>query len=235
MKASVLIIEDIREMADLIKLYLEKEGIETEIRESAEESIELLATRPFDLLVLDLNLPGMDGFQFLQWFRKDHDTPVIIVSARDEDEDIVMGLGIGADEFVTKPFSPKVLAARVRALLRRSVGMQTRKVVRFGGYSLDLESRLLKKGEERISLSEKEFEVLAFLISSPGKPFTPEAIYEAVWKLRYGDFTGVAVYIQRIRKKIEDDPSAPCFIETVHGMGYRFNADRLDALKGIGP
>ena len=138
MKARVLIIEDEPELADLIKLYLSADGIDSEAAPSAEDGTERLARSAFDLIVLDLNLPGMDGFEFLQEIRPKSTVPVIIVSAREADEDVIMGLGIGADEFVTKPFAPRVLVARIRALLRRSRAKE-RRIVAFGPYLLDVD------------------------------------------------------------------------------------------------
>lgn len=225
MKAKILIIEDVAELAELIALYLGKEGMESVKAETAEIALELLKTWTPDLVILDINLPGMDGFEFLGRFRKGHATPVLIVSARNADEDIIAGLGYGADEFVTKPFSPRVLVARVRALIRRaqdSRESEGESHVDFGPYTLLTNSCILKKGSERISLSAKEYEVLAYLASNPDKPLAPETIYSGVWKNAYGDITAVAVYIQRLRKKIEEDPSNPRYIETVFGMGYRF-------------
>jgi DNA-binding response OmpR family regulator len=225
MKARVVIIEDIKEMSDLIAMYLSREGLDISAFETAEAALADLEQRPCDLLILDLNLPGMDGFEFLHNYRRSSENvPIIIVSARNADEDIITGLGYGADEYVTKPFSPKVLAARVRAILRRKRGeSQPGKVFTFGPYSFDRESCILKKNNERLALSTKEFGVLAFLISVAGKPQSPEKIYGAVWGNSYGDLTTVAVYIQRLRKKIEEDPANPEYLETVHGMGYRFN------------
>ena len=218
-------------MGELIRLYLDKEGAETVLSETAEQGLEAFRASTFDLIVLDINLPGIDGFEFLQRLRRESSVPVVIVSARDADEDMILGLGIGADEFVTKPFSPKVLTARVRAILRRvsDIKSSSPDVVRFGAYTLDLEGYLLKKGKDKIPLSTKEFEVLSFLVTHPGKALNPETIYAGVWKNRYGDVTAVGVYIQRIRKKIETDPANPLFIETVHGMGYRFNAEAAPA------
>ena len=229
MKAKILIIEDVKEMGELIGLYLGKEGAETVLCETAEDGLVAFKSGGFDLIVLDINLPGMDGFEFLQHIRKQSTVPVLIVSARDTDEDMILGLGIGADEFVTKPFSPKVLAARVRAVLRRvsdtrPAGQNT---VRFADFTLDLDGRLLKKDKDRIALSSKEFEVLSFLALHPGKAMSPDTIYAEVWKNQYGDITAVGVYIQRLRKKLENDPGNPCLIETVHGMGYRFNAEAI--------
>jgi DNA-binding response OmpR family regulator len=227
MKANILIIEDVREMGELIRLYLEKEGAQTRLCESAEQGMAALAAESFDLLILDLNLPGIDGFQFLQRLRKDSEVPVIIVSARDADEDVILGLGIGADEFVTKPFSPKVLVARVRAMLRRATeaGRMSTRTIRFGAFTLDLDACLLKRDARRVPLSSREFEVLACLATHAGKALRPQTIYAEVWKNEYGDVTAVGVYVQRLRRKIEEDPAQPRIIETIPGMGYRFNRE----------
>jgi len=217
-------------MAELVRLYLQKEGMDASICENGEEALAEFARERFDLVVLDINLPGMDGFEFLQRLRKSSTVPVMIVSARDADEDMILGLGIGADEFVTKPFSPKVLVARVRAMLRRTTDLKASpNSVRFGDFLLDVDGYLLKKGGEKVPLSSKEFEVLAYLATHPGKAVTPDTIYADVWRNQFGDVTAVAVYVQRLRKKIEKDPSSPVFIETVHGMGYRFNAEAIHA------
>ena len=230
MQARVLIIEDVKEMADLIRLYLQKEGMEVTLCETGEEGLEVFARERYDLVVLDINLPGIDGFEFLQRLRKASAVPVVIVSARDADEDMILGLGIGADEFVAKPFSPKVLVARVRAMLRRATDLKASpNSIRFGEFALDIDGYLLKKGGEKVPLSSKEFEVLAYLVTHAGKAMTPDTIYSEVWKNRFGDITAVAVYVQRLRRKIEENPSAPVFIETVHGMGYRFNAEAVHA------
>ncbi len=228
MKASVVIIEDIKEMSDLIQLYVKREGMDTAVFDNAEDALVYLKDNTPDLILLDINLPGMDGFEFLNIYHKQSDCPVLIVSARDSDEDIIMALGYGADEFVTKPFSPKVLMARIRALLRRKQSGSSgssKNIIQFGPYTLNTESCLLKKGDERIHLSAKEFDILLYLINSKGKTSTPEEIYRKVWGSEFGDLTAVAVYVQRLRKKLESDPAAPHFIETVHGMGYRFIQD----------
>ena len=228
MKASVVIIEDIKEMSDLIQLYLKREGMDTAVFDNAEDALVYLKDNTPDLILLDINLPGMDGFEFLNIYHKQSDCPVLIVSARDSDEDIIMALGYGADEFVTKPFSPKVLMARIRALLRRKQSGSSgssKNIIQFGPYTLNTESCLLKKGDERIHLSAKEFDILLYLINTKGKTSTPEEIYRKVWGSEFGDLTAVAVYVQRLRKKLEADPAVPHFIETVHGMGYRFVPD----------
>lgn len=222
MKGSVLIVEDEVELAELIQMYLMKDGIDAHLSSDAETALSLLDGATYDLIVLDINLPGMDGFEFLQTIRTRIDVPVIIVSAREADEDIIMGLGAGADEFVTKPFTPRVLVARIRALLRRA-RRETRHDISFGPYSIDLEGYLLRKGDTRIALSSKEFEVLRHLIRNAGRAMTPHEIYKEVWENEYGDSTSVAVYIRRIRQKIEEDPRTPVYVQTIHGKGYRFN------------
>ena len=231
-----MVIEDVKELADLVTLYLSKEGFEVRAAESAEEAFAVMEAWKPELVILDINLPGMDGFEFLQKFRRSSETPVLIVSARDSDEDQISGLGIGADEYITKPFSPKVLVARVRALFRRfrTFGAQDSEknqenLFRFGPFVLDYDAYLLKKDGERVPLSAKEYGCLSFLTEHAGKAMNVESIYNGVWKNTYGDLTTVAVYIQRLRKKIEDDPATPVYIETVHGMGYRFNIPVVNA------
>ena len=228
MKATVLIVEDEVEIAELIKLYLAKEGIDSIHTESAEDGIAVCKEKNIDLVVLDINLPGMDGFEFLIDFRKKKNIPVIIVSARDADEDMILGLGIGADDFVRKPFSPKLLVARIRANLRRHLdtGYQTRRVQKFGPFSLDSDGYYLEKEGERITMATRELEVLCLLVDNAGSCLSPEQIYHDVWKNDYGDITTVAVHIQRIRKKIGDAKEHK-YIATVHGQGYRFNPDVL--------
>jgi len=235
MQGNILVVEDVKELADLVTLYLSREGFEVRVAQSAEEAFNILEGWAPDLVILDINLPGMDGFEFLQKLRRCddsglRDTPVLIVSARNSDEDQISGLGIGADEYITKPFSPKVLVARVRALFRRlrtynqqDSEKSQENLFRFGPFALDYDACVLKKNSERIALSAKEYGCLAWLTEHSGKAMNVESIYNGVWKNSYGDLTTVAVYIQRLRKKLEEDPSDPVYIETVHGMGYRFN------------
>jgi len=239
MKAKVLIIEDVAELSDLVALYLSKEGMEIRQAESGEAALAIIDGQNGqgyapDIIILDINLPGMDGFEFLNRYRKTGASPVLIVSARDADEDIIAGLGYGADEFVTKPFSPRVLVARVRAMLRRNQDASLPKgpsTVVFGRFTLDGEACILRREGERIALSAKEFAVLMFMVTHAGKPLGPETIYQSVWNTAYGDMTAVAVYIQRLRRKLEDDPAEPRYIETVYGMGYRFVLDPDKATK----
>lgn len=227
MRGNILVIEDEKEIAELISLYLENEGITTFHAESGEEGLIIIDKENIDLVILDINLPGIDGFETLQKIRVSHSTPVIIVSARTDDADYIMGFGIGADDFVSKPFSPKVLTARVRAHLRRiDINRSTKKnVIKFGNCSLDMESYTLKKNGKIVNLSPKEIEIVILLAKKPGIKQSQEAIYEEVWGSGYGDISTVSVHIRRIRKKIEDDPKNPEYIKTSHGFGYYFQKD----------
>ena len=226
MNARVLIVEDERELAELVQMYLQSDGVDAVIAGSAEQGSALLDSSEFDLIILDINLPGMDGFDFVQKLRRTRATPVIIVSAREADEDIVMGLGMGADEFVTKPFAPKVLVARIRALLRRVRDGST-SMVRFGPFQLDVNGYSLTRDGERVVLSSKEFEVLRHLVLHPGHAMSPHQIYSDVWQNEFGDISSVAVYVRRIRQKIEADPRRPLYVQTIHGSGYRFNPELI--------
>ena len=229
-KPLIYLIEDEESISKLICLYLTKENLDVKAFINAEDALTELNNNILpEMIILDLNLPGMGGFEFLKLFREkfNSDIPVMIVSARDADEDIINGLNIGADEFVTKPFSPSVLVARVKANLRRRsiAASKMEDSVNFGSYSLLLNSCVLKKGSQKVPLSVKEYEVLEYLITHAGEILSPEKIYNDVWKFQYGDITAVAVYIQRLRKKLSDDNLE--FIKTEFGKGYIFNKDYI--------
>ena len=232
MEPVVFVIEDEESISKLVCMYLEKSEIKAEPFYNAEDAFEKLnsGVTP-DLLILDLNLPGMSGFDFLKKFREMFKAtiPVMIVSARDADEDIISGLEYGADEFVTKPFSPGVLVARVQAHLRRKdlVTGSGEDSINFGEYTLLLNSCVLKKGNDKIPLSTKEYNVLEYLVKNAGTIISPEKIFNDVWKVQYGDITAVAVYVQRLRKKLEIDPSNAKYIKTEFGKGYIFNKDLI--------
>mgnify|MGYP002624350309 CR=1 FL=1 len=228
MSANILVVEDVPEMAELVSMYLEKDGMTVKKVESAEEALSEIEKSLPDLVLLDLNLPGMSGFDFLKKFRTEYKPtiPIMIVSARDSDEDIIDALGLGADEFVTKPFSPRVLVAKVNASLRRNseVSAAAEDFFAFGPYKLLLNSCVLKKGVEKIQLSAREYKVLEFMTKHKDEPLTPEKIYANVWKNAFGDTTAVAVYIQRLRKKIEEEPANPKYLKTIFGLGYQFSS-----------
>ncbi len=228
MKTDVLVIEDDNDLAKLIGMYLERENMGFALVGSGEEALKKLEGAVFDIIVLDINLPGINGFEFLNILRRDNKVPVIIVSAREGDADIVLGLGLGADEFLSKPISPRVLIAKIQALLRRERDSQRERLILFDDFTLDADAYLLMKNGVRVALSAKEFDILAFLVKANGKAFSAKEVYENVWGQVYGDLSIVGVYIQRIRKKLGENPNNPQYIETVHGKGYRFNSERLD-------
>lgn len=229
----IYIIEDEESISKLISLYITKEKMDSKAFFNAEDALkELKDGKQPNLIILDLNLPGMSGFDFLEELKniyKKEIPSVMILSARDSDEDIIKGLGYGADEFVTKPFSPGVLMARIKANLRRqSFALEKMEdYIQFGNYTLLLGSCVLKKNGQKISLSSKEYEVLEFLVKNAGQVISPERIYQNVWKVEYGDITAVAVYIQRLRKKIEENPSDCKYIKTDFGKGYIFSDDAV--------
>lgn len=230
-KPQIMIIEDEEAISLLEQKYLAKAEIDSRTYVTAEAALEDLAGGFVpNLVLLDLNLPGVSGFEFLKIFREKYDNniPVMILSARDADEDIIEGLGFGADDFVTKPFSPRVLVARVEASLRRSAAStHGEETLKFGDYTVLLNSCVLKKGTVKIPLSTKEYEVLEYLLRNRGKTLSPEVIYSDVWKNKFGDITAVAVYVQRLRKKIEKDIANPEFLLTVYGQGYCFDESKV--------
>ena len=234
-KPYIYVIEDEEAISKLICMYLAKDNMETKAFFNAEDALEeIQKDKKTDLIILDLNLPGMSGFDFLEELKKlygEKIPDVMILSARDADEDIINGLGFGADEFITKPFSPGVLVARVKANLRRQLSAEVRaeENIQFADFTLLLNSCVLKKGNSKIPLSTKEYEVLEFLVKHAGQVVSPEFIYKSVWKVEFGDITAVAVYIQRLRKKLETEDSSLEFIKTEFGKGYIFNKELLKA------
>lgn len=233
MQARVLIIEDEEDIARLITIYLKREGIESDWCETGEEGLAKFSDNQYDLLVLDINLPGIDGFEVLQKIRKDKDIPVLILSARREDADMLIGFGGGADDYVTKPFSPGVLTARIRAHLNRISSAKynrenTLSLIRFGDLIFDPAHFSLKKDDERIDLSKREMDLLLFLTRNKGRVFSKEKIYKEVWGNEYGDISTVTVHMQRLRKKIEINPADPIHLKTKYGFGYYLSTEDAD-------
>ena len=225
MQGKVLVVEDDRAISDLLRLYLEKEGVEVTVTDTAEAALPAIEEAEFDLLLLDVNLPGRDGFELLADLRRRHDLPVLVLTARDAEEDRIFAFGVGADDYVTKPFSPKVLAARVRAHLRRrrASAEPAAADLRFGPLAIDPNAYLATLDGRRLNLARREFELLAMLAASPRQVFTAEQIYDRVWGNRFGDLSTVTVHVQRVRKKL--GPAGDRWVQTVRGVGYRFNPD----------
>ena len=217
----ILIIEDDRAIARIEKDYLEAGGFRVTVAEDGESGCREALRAPFDLILLDVMLPGMDGFSVLQTLRQKMDVPILLVTARTEDVDKIRGLGLGADDYIEKPFSPGVLVARIRANLaqyaRLKQGSQGQ-VLFAGALRLELRSRRVFVGEQQVELKNKEYELLAFFMRNPGMVFDRETLYERVWGLEaLGDNATVAVHINRLRDKLGEG-----YIQTVRGAGYRF-------------
>lgn len=225
-KEKILIIEDAPEMAGLIASYVKNSGMQPLVFSSAEDALANIPAKGPAAVLLDLTLPGISGMEFLKRFRAEYKStiPVIIVSARDTDDEIIDALNTGADEFVTKPFSPRVLIARLEANMRRlkQTEAAAEESVQFGEYTVLENSSVLKRGSIKVRLSSREFDVLDYLVHHANQNLSPEKIFSEVWKVEFGDVSAVAVYIQRLRKKIEKDPKRPKYIKTVFRYGYRF-------------
>ena len=227
MNARILIVEDEKDIADVLIMYLRREMVDPVWVETGEEALEELGNGDFDLIILDLNLPGIDGYETLRLIRQKNRVPVIIVSAREEDADMILGFGVGADDYVVKPFSPGVLIARIRAHLRRvsESAADRNEILSFGNWILDRTRLILTRNGQKTNLSPREMDLLVFLSQNEGVAFSQEKLYEEIWGNSYGDQSTVSVHIQRLRKKLEDDFSDPRFIRTRYGFGYYFQGD----------
>lgn len=223
---SILIIEDEERIAHWVKSYFENAGFRTVVSHNGLDGLQLAQSEHFDLIILDLMLPGMDGMQICRTLRKYSAVPIIILTARDAEKERIAGLDYGADDYVTKPFSPGELLARARAVLRRtqptsaSFGTQT---LRYGEISLNLEAHQCKIGEQVVELSLTQFRLLQIMLSEPGKVFSRKKLLDLTFE---GDNSGfertIDVHIRRLRSRIEPNPDEPKYILTVFGVGYKF-------------
>jgi DNA-binding response OmpR family regulator len=224
--ARVLIIEDDPNVAEVVARYLEREGYHVEIAVDGAAGLRCALAEPPDLVVLDLMLPSMGGLEVCRRLREAVPVPVIMLTARGEEADRITGLELGADDYVAKPFSPRELTARVRAVLRRATGPLAAQpeptVLRAGDLELDVVVHEARLGGELVDLTVKEFDLLAHLMRHPRRAFRREELLEQVWGFAYGDTSTVTVHVRRLREKIEADPSAPRHVCTVWGVGYRF-------------
>ena len=219
----MLVVDDEPIVRDVVVRYLQREGYETLEAGDGLRAQELLSRHEPSLVVLDLMLPGMDGLELCRWIRARSDLPVIMLTARAEEADRIVGLELGADDYVTKPFSPRELAARVRTVLRRSsLSAGTAERITHGDLDLDAASREVTKAGRLLRLTAREFDLLWFLASHPRRVFSREQLMDRVWGYEPAFDTGtVTVHVRRLREKIEDDPSKPRHLETVWGVGYR--------------
>lgn len=226
-KGLILIVDDDEHLTGIIQSYLERDGFLVKTYRNGKEALQSSKQHIPDLIILDIMMPEMNGFQFLETFRKTSRTPVVFLSARNGEEDQIKGFDLGADDYVTKPFHPQTLVARVHAILRRARENQQPDQpsrLEMGRFTLDHEKHLVFLDQELIKLTPTEFNLLATLMSNPGKAFTRLDLLEEIQGLRYvGYERTIDIHIKNLRSKIEEDPHHPHFIETIYGIGYRFN------------
>jgi len=226
--SKVLIVEDEESIAEIEKDYLELSGFSVVIEKDGTLGLAKALGEEFDIIILDLMLPGSDGFEICKRVREVKNTPIILVSAKKEDIDKIRGLGLGADDYITKPFSPSELVARVKAHLARyarlvSTAKSDNEIVEIRGIKVDKTARrVFVNGEERV-FTTKEFDLLTFLAQNPNRVYTKDELFREIWDMEsIGDIATVTVHIKKIREKIEFDTSKPQYIETIWGVGYRF-------------
>ena len=226
--SKILIVEDEQAIADLEKDYLELSGFEVEVANDGQTGLDKALNEDYDLVILDLMLPGVDGFEICRQVRAEKNTPIIMVSAKKDDIDKIRGLGLGADDYMTKPFSPSELVARVKAHMaryERLIGsvMEENKVIEIRGLKIDTTARRVWINGEEKTFTTKEFDLLTFLASHPNHVYTKDELFSEIWDMEsIGDIATVTVHIKKIREKIEFDTSKPQYIETIWGVGYRF-------------
>ena len=226
--SKVLIVEDEDAIAEIERDYLELSGFDVTLASDGKEGLDIALKEDFDIIILDIMLPGMDGFDICKEIRKEKDIPIIMVSAKKEDIDKIRGLGIGADDYMTKPFSPSELVARVKAHLARYERLLTNnkpenEIIEIRGIKIDKTARRVFVNGEEKNFTTKEFDLLTFLAENPNHVYTKEELFREIWDMdSIGDIATVTVHIKKIREKIEADTSNPQYIETIWGVGYRF-------------
>ena len=226
--ANILIIEDEIAIAELEKDYLELAGFQVEMVHDGKKGLTEALEGDYQLIILDLMLPILDGFEICKQVREEKDIPILMVSAKKEDIDKIRGLGLGADDYMTKPFSPSELVARVKAHLARYDRLvknhgKENEIIEIRGMKIDKTSRRVYVNEEEKILTTKEFDLLSFLAENPDRVYTKEELFREIWDMEsFGDIATVTVHIKKIREKIEEDASKPQYIETIWGKGYRF-------------
>ena len=226
--SKILIVEDEEAIADLEKDYLELSGFEVEVANDGKTGLEKALGVEYNLVILDLMLPGVDGFEICRRVREEKNTPIIMVSAKKDDIDKIRGLGLGADDYMTKPFSPSELVARVKAHMERynrliGSSVQKNDIIEIRGIKIDKTARRVWVNSEEKSFTTKEFDLLTFLAENPNRVFKKEELFREIWDMEsVGDIATVTVHIKKIREKIEFNTAKPQYIETIWGVGYRF-------------
>ena len=223
MADTVLIVDDDKAVQTMLYKVIRSNGLAADMASGGQEALSLTENRKYDLILLDINMHGMDGFEVIQRLRsRGIKTPIIIVSGRQEDYDTLYGLDIGADDYITKPFNPIVLGAKVKALIRRSKGELGAAVIAAGPFRYNTSTLRFYKDDREILLSSKENSIMKLFIDNVNRIFSKDMIYDLVWGEAIIDENAIMVYINRLRQKIEEDPSHPAYIQTVRGLGYRF-------------
>ncbi|ORT58027.1 response regulator transcription factor [Streptomyces sp. CB03238] len=225
---NILVVDDDPTVSEVVTGYLERAGFAVDRAADGPEALRLAAAQRPDLVVLDLMLPGMDGLEVCRTLRGQGPVPVIMLTARGDEEDRILGLEVGADDYVTKPFSPRELVLRVESVLRRSAAPPAAAPARAAGITLDPAARRATKDGRELSLTLREFDLLGHLMRHPGRAHSREALMREVWGWEFGDLSTVTVHVRRLRGKVEDDPANPRLIQTVWGVGYRFEAGDTD-------
>ena len=223
MGTRILTVEDDERIRTAVKMALEDEGWDVIEAESGEQAVEAFASQPTDVVLIDIMLPGIDGFELCRTIRRNSDVPILMVTARTDTHDVVAGLEAGADDYVTKPFQPKELSARIRALLRRARTAETGNPhLRFGDLEVIPAEGVVRSGGQDVHLTKTEFRLLCELASAPGRVFSREQLLERVWGYDYfGDGRLVDVHVRRLRTKVESDAANPRHVVTVRGLGYK--------------
>ena len=222
---NILIVEDEQDIRELLEIHLSKEGYKIFTAEDGIQALDIFEDEDIDIALLDVMIPRIDGFKVLKSIRETSDIPVIFITAREEESDKILGLGLGADDYVVKPFSPIEIIARVKAQLRRyykysSKTYKTGTII--GQLMLDKESCTICKNNIQLDLNPKEYRLLEFILENPGKVYTKKQLYEIVWgNPYYGDSNTIMVHISHIREKIEEDPKNPKYLKTIRGIGYK--------------
>ncbi|MEU2424997.1 response regulator transcription factor [Streptomyces sp. NPDC007851] len=220
--ARVLVVDDDHTVAEVVAGYLDRAGYLVDRADDGPTALTRAAAHWPDLVVLDLMLPGMDGLEVCRRLRDRAPVPVVMLTARGDEDDRIMGLEVGADDYVTKPFSPRELVLRVESVLRRSRPASPAPALSTAGLTLDTGARRATKNGTELALTLREFDLLAFFLRHPGRAFGREDLMQAVWGWDFGDLSTVTVHVRRLRAKVEDDPARPRLIQTVWGVGYRF-------------
>ncbi len=231
MAKKILVVDDKKELRALLKEYLEQEGFDIVQAEDGQKALFVARQEKPDLILLDLMMPEMSGYEFMRIYSREADTPTIILTAKLDENDKVLGLELGADDYVTKPFSLRELTARIRAVLRRVEKQEApQDILRAGDITLDRSGRMVLVGDKQIDLTPSEFDLLATLMSTPGRAYTRLELLERLQGTAYEGYERtIDVHIRNLRAKIEPDDSAPRYIETVYGVGYRFAPQRRDS------